>query len=322
MTRGLPVITVNVFPGGFNWPIFVGQDKDFFAAHGMTVALQGTPDSVTQMTDFSAGKFDIVMTAVDNIVAYVEGQGQAPIGPQPDFFAFMGVDTGFLSLVVASGIKTIEDLRGKILSVDAMTTGYAFVLYEIMRRAGLDYDTGDYKLVSAGGMAQRWKSLSEGRHQATLLSAPYDLMAQESGFNVLVRAADVIGPYQGNVGAARKSWAVRNTGKITGYIRAYREALTWLCMPAHQSEAIDILQVHSPLLSPGIAAESYAELLSPSFGFFPDCQIDPHGVARVLELRARHGRPRVKLGPVERYYDDCYWRAAFAARTLDPSADP
>jgi ABC-type nitrate/sulfonate/bicarbonate transport system substrate-binding protein len=195
MTRGLPVVTVNAFPGGFNWPIFVGQDKGLFAAHGMIVDLQATPDSVTQMTDFAAGKFDIAMTAVDNIIAYVEGEGPAPIGPQPDFFAFMGVDTGFLSLVAAPGIKTIEDLRGKTLSVDAMTTGYAFVLYEIMRRAGLDMRTNDYVLVSAGGMAQRWKGLSEGRHQATLLSAPYGLMAQDSGFNVLARAVDLIGPY-------------------------------------------------------------------------------------------------------------------------------
>ncbi|MDB5640188.1 MAG: hypothetical protein JWP51_5096, partial [Bradyrhizobium sp.] len=77
----LPTVTVNVFPGGFNWGLYVGQDKGFFAQHGITVQMQGTPNSVTQMTDFAEGKFDIAMTAVDNIVAYVEGQGEAPIGP-------------------------------------------------------------------------------------------------------------------------------------------------------------------------------------------------------------------------------------------------
>ena len=45
------------------------------------------------MTGLSEGKFDIAMTAVDNVVAYVEGQGEAPIGPQQEFFAFMGSDT-------------------------------------------------------------------------------------------------------------------------------------------------------------------------------------------------------------------------------------
>ena len=72
-----PKITVNVFPGGFNWGVYVGQDKGFFAAHGISVEVQDTPNSVTQMTDFSQAKFDIAMTAIDNIVAYAEGQGEA-----------------------------------------------------------------------------------------------------------------------------------------------------------------------------------------------------------------------------------------------------
>ena len=203
----LPVVSVNVFPGGFNWGVYVGQDKGFFAEGGIAVEIQGTPNSVTQMTDFSQGKFDIAMTAVDNIVAYVEGQGEAPIGPQGDFTAVMGSDNSFLSLVAAPAISKIEDLKGKTVSVDAMTTGYAFVLYEILRRHGLDKDKGDYEIVRAGGMVQRWNALREGQHAATLLSAPYNIIAQNAGFRELVKATDVIGPYQGNVAAVRRPWA-------------------------------------------------------------------------------------------------------------------
>src|SRR5579864_6529075 len=162
MLNDLPIVRVNVFPGGFNWGVYVGQDKGFFTDAGILVEVQGTPNSVTQMTDFSQGNFDIAMTAVDNIVAYVEGQGEAPIGPQGDFVAVMGSDSGFLSLVASPSITKIEDLVGKTVSVDAMTTGYAFVLYDIMRRHGLnkdgldknglDKDKGDYEIVRAGGM--------------------------------------------------------------------------------------------------------------------------------------------------------------------------
>src|ERR1700704_367474 len=110
-------VTVNVFPGGFNWPSYVAADKGFFAHHGIQVALEGTTGSVAQMTGLSQGRFDIAMTALDNIVAYVEGEGEAPIGPQPDFVAVMGSDSSFLSLVVAPAIRTYSDLRGKTLSV-------------------------------------------------------------------------------------------------------------------------------------------------------------------------------------------------------------
>ena len=115
-------VTVNVFQGGFNWPSFVGQKKGFFERNGIVVTLQATPNSVAQMTGLAEGKFDIAVTAFDNIVAYVEGQGEAPIGAQPEFFAFMGSDNGFLSLVTAPEIKKFADLKGKTLSVDGRTT--------------------------------------------------------------------------------------------------------------------------------------------------------------------------------------------------------
>jgi ABC-type nitrate/sulfonate/bicarbonate transport system substrate-binding protein len=162
-------LTLNVFPGGFNWPSFVALDKGFFAANGLEVMLQSTPNSAAQMTGLANGAFDVAMTAVDNIVAYVEGRGEAPIGPQPDFFAFMGSDNGFLSLVASPEIKHIDDLKGKTLSVDARTTGYAFVLLDMLRRGGLA--ASDYQIVKVGGMVQRWDALREGKQDAPIVGA-------------------------------------------------------------------------------------------------------------------------------------------------------
>ena len=308
MLKELPTVRVNVFPGGFNWGVYVGQDKGFFTEAGILVEVQGTPNSVTQMTDFSEGKFEIAMTAVDNVVAYVEGQGEAPIGPQGDFMAVMGSDSGFLSLVASPSMSKIEDLAGKTLSVDAMTTGYAFVLYEIMRRHGLnkdglDKDKGDYEIVRAGGMVQRWNALREGQHSATLLSAPYNIIAQNAGFRELVKATDVIGPYQGNVAAVRRPWARDNRGKIEAYIRAYRRSIAWLYEPANRTEAIAILRHHLPEMPEVIAEASYGELLDPARGFFRACEINPAGLDCVLDLRSRYGLPPKQLNEPTKYCD-------------------
>jgi ABC-type nitrate/sulfonate/bicarbonate transport system substrate-binding protein len=306
----LPVVTVNVFPGGFNWGVYVGQDKGFFVQHGITVEMHGTPNSVTQMTDFAQGKFDIAMTAVDNIVAYVEGQGEAPIGPQPDFMAVMGSDSGFLSLVTSPAIKSIAELAGKTLSVDAMTTGYAFVLYEIMRRNGLDKDRGDYEIVRAGGMVQRWNALREGRHAATLLSAPYNIVAKNEGFTEVVKATDIIGAYQGNVAAVRRPWATQNRSNVVAYINGYRRSIAWLYEPYNRIEAIDILRRHLPQMPPDIAEASHAELLDSARGFFRTGDIDRAGLASVLELRSRYGRPSRLLNDPAKYCDLSYGEEA------------
>jgi ABC-type nitrate/sulfonate/bicarbonate transport system substrate-binding protein len=298
-----PVVTVNVFPGGFNWGLYVGQDKGFFARHGIAVEVQGTPNSVTQMSDFAQGKFDIAMTAVDNIVAYVEGQGEAPIGPQPDFMAFMGSDSGFLSLVTSPAIRNISDLKGKTLSVDAMTTGYAFVLYEIMRKNGLDKDKGDYHIVRAGGMVQRWNALREARHDATLLSAPYNIIAKNEGFTELLKATEIIGAYQGNVAAARRPWARQNRSKVAGYVRGYRDSIAWLDQRSNRNEAIEILRRHLPQMPQAVAEASHTELLDPINGFFRRGDIDPAGLHCVLDLRSRYGSPAKLLSDPGRYCD-------------------
>ena len=298
---GLVTLRVNVFPGGFNWPIYVGQDKGGFARQGIAVTVLDTPNSIAQMTEFAEGQFDIAMTAVDNIVAYVVGQGQAPIGPQPEFSAFMGVDSGFLSLVAAPDVKSIADLRGRTLSVDAMTTGYAFVLYDIMRRHGLDKDKGDYEVVSAGGMIQRWNGLQEGKHAATMLSAPYNIIATRAGLNELAKAVDVIGPYQGNVAAARRAWIAENRSVVSGYVSSFKESVAWLYRPDNRVEAIDILRRHLPLMTQDIAEASYRELLDPLRGFFRDCQFDETGFETVLALRGRYGLPFVELGDKSRF---------------------
>ncbi len=148
-------VNLIVFPGGFNWPVWVAQEKGLFAKNGIEVRITPTPSSVFQLTNLIDGKFDIAMTAIDNLIAYREGQGEVP-KPGPDLFAFMGGDNGFLRLVTVPEVKSFGDLRGKTLSVDALTTGYAFVLLEILERNGLQKDR-DYTTAAAGGVLQRFQ---------------------------------------------------------------------------------------------------------------------------------------------------------------------
>src|SRR5262249_9641714 len=75
-------LEVIVFAGGFNWPIWVAQDKGYFRDNGVEVNLTPTPGSVFQMVNLIDGKFDIAMTAIDNLIAYREGEGEDPkVGP-------------------------------------------------------------------------------------------------------------------------------------------------------------------------------------------------------------------------------------------------
>jgi len=302
--------TVNliVFPGGFNWPIWVAQEKGLFAKNGLDVKVTPTPSSVFQLTNLIGGKFDIAMTAIDNLIAYREGQGEEPV-PGPDLFAFMGGDNGFLRLVAVPEAKTYADLKGKTVSVDARTTGYAFVLFEMLERGGLRLDQ-DYKVERAGGVLQRFQALMEKKHAATLLLSPFELQAEAKGFNRLGNATDVLGAYQGLVGGARKSWADANRDAVVGYIRAFSEAVDWLYDPRNKDEAIAIFRKNLPNVPAQSVHAAYGVLLSPREGFQKKTHIDMEGVRTVLRLRSKYAEPRKLLTDPAKYYDDSFYRAA------------
>ena len=307
VAQNLEPVSVIVFPGGFNWPIWVAQEKGYFAEGGIEVKLTPTPNSVFQLTNLIEGKFDIGVTAIDNVIAYMEGQGEVPVSTQPDLFVFMGGDNGLLSLAVLPEIKTFQDLKGKTLSVDAMTTGYAFVLFDLLKRNGLK--TGDYNVVKAGGVLARWEALKERKHDGTMLLTPFDLLAKANGLNILQYAIDVYGQYQGLSGATRRSWAAANPKKLEAYIRGYREGLAWLYDPKNKDEAIAILRKNLPQLSEGLAGQIYSVLINPK-GFAPDGALDIEGVRRVLALRSEYGEPKKTLTDPMRYYDPKYYEAA------------
>jgi ABC-type nitrate/sulfonate/bicarbonate transport system substrate-binding protein len=111
--QSLQAVSVIVFPGGFNWPIWVAQEHGYFAKNGVEVTLTDTPNSVFQLTNLMDGKFDIAVTAIDNVIAYVEGQGEVPVARPPDLFAFMGGDNGLLSLTSIPEVKSYADLKGR-----------------------------------------------------------------------------------------------------------------------------------------------------------------------------------------------------------------
>src|SRR5713101_4803994 len=302
------IVNVIVFPGGFNWPIWVAQEKGLFAKNGLEVKITPTPSSEFQLTNLIDGKFDIAMTAIDNLIAYREGQGEVPkLGP--DLFAFMGGDNGFLRLVTVPEVRNYRELHGKALSVDALTTGYAFVLFEILARNRMQKDR-DYTVVTAGGVLQRFQALMEKKHAGTLLLSPFEVQAEAKGFHRLANAIDVLGRYQGLVGGARKSWAEQNRDAVVGYIRAFSDAVDWLYDSRNREEAIAIFLKNLSSANAQAAQTAYGILLGSTEGFQRKAKIDMEGVKTVLALRSKYGQPRKSLSDPSPYYDPSFYDAS------------
>ena len=243
---------VVVFPGGFNLPAWAAERQGFFQQNGVSVELTLTPSSTFQMQGLAEGRFDIAMTAFDNVVAYQEGQGEAKIPDNPDMFAFMGSDNGFLSVLGGKGVKSFADLKGKKLSVDAMTTGFAFVLRELLAKNGIA--ESDVTFERAGGVVERFQALMKGAHAATMVLTPFDLIGAAQGCTQLARAGEHLGAYLGVVGAARRSWAKENEKALAGFVRAYRDGVAFLYENRQIAEALLVANMRA--MTPELARRS------------------------------------------------------------------
>jgi ABC-type nitrate/sulfonate/bicarbonate transport system substrate-binding protein len=295
-------ISVVSFPSPHDWPIWIAQELGYFSRNGITVSLTPTPDSKFQLAGLIEGNFDIAMTGIDNVIAYTEGQGEVRTQQNPDLFAFMGASNkGFLRLVTSPEIKKYADLKGKQLSVDAQTTGYSFVLRELLKEGGLG--AADVEFVSVGGLRQRYQTLVEHKYAGTLLISPLHAAAQQNGFNVLANVEDVLGHYQASVGAARRDWAKNNHVQLVGYIRAYMQAIEWLRNPKNKAEAIAILSKNMPNLSGAMVGQTYEMLLVQQDGLDPRAELDISGIETVLALRSEYGKPQKTLSNAGKYYD-------------------
>jgi ABC-type nitrate/sulfonate/bicarbonate transport system substrate-binding protein len=298
-------LRVIAFAGASNLPVWHGQQAGLFARHGVEVALAFTPNSVQLARDMMAGTHDLALTSIDNVIAYNEGQGEAELPAPADFVALAGVDDGLLSVMAAPGIQRIEDLAGRTVSVDAMTTGFAFVLREILGRANVQAN-----FVRVGGGAQRLAALLAGQQDATLLNAPLDLVAEAQGFRRLVRATDVIGPYQGIVAMARRGTADAQADAIVGFLRGFRDSV--LALDADRAAAAALLRARSQGMTEPAAARAVEVLLHPERGIRRDLSISTEGVTTVLRLRSAYAQPPRPLTDPARYMDDRLRQRALA----------
>ncbi len=276
-------LRVNGFGGASELPGYVAQDRGFFAKEGLDVEFGVTRGSVEQFEDMMSGKYEIASTLLDNIVAYAEGQGEAKLPEPSDIVGFIGTHRGLTSLVTKPEIKTIADIKGRLMGVDSASSGYSFVLFRILENNGLVLDR-DYKILAVGGGRARTDNLIAGKIDGALLSAPADQFAKGKGNNILADAAASLGGYQGGVYAARRAWAKDHDKELVAFSKAIIASTKFIF--EDKAGTIEVLRKRLPTVTEADAEVVYAALTGGPGGLDREARIDPAGVKTLLDLRS------------------------------------
>lgn len=297
-------LNVKVFPGAQNLPLWVGLEKMFFTNAGLNLNVAYTANSDELRSDLANGKIDIAHAAVDNSVAIQQMTGKPSI-------ILMGGDSSMNQLIVQPEIKTADDMRGKILIVDAPNTAYALQAMKALSLAGVK--PGEYSLKVIGGTGIRFKAMQSNKeYSASTLNPPFSVQALDLKMNSLGWLVDLVGPYQASGMFAMKPFIDANGQTIEKYIAAWIRSLRWALDQNHKEEVLSLLQKRLNLDLATIE-KSYAILTNPRIGLAIDAQFSMPGFQNLLEIRQEFEKT-APLSP-NQFFDLSHYKSALASLT-------
>jgi len=144
-------------------------------------------------------------------------------------------------MVASDGVERMEDLRGKKVAVDKLTSHSGLNVWLFLRQEGLDVDKGEVELVAVSGPTEeRWKRVLKGEFAATFVGIPHDMRAARAGARVMqVRPMPMI---RGVTLTTTMSFVNTHEDEIRRLIRGLVDAIHFFL--AKKGETLEILKRH------------------------------------------------------------------------------
>lgn len=276
----------------------VAHHLGLLRAAGLALEIERARGSRHQIDRLLAGDLDLVHTNPDNVMKY-RGKGRT------DLFIFLTADTGAgQTLLVGQDVQSWVDLRGRQVGVDAADSGYALVLYEMLRRQGIPRDT--YEAVPLGSTAFRLEGLRGGEIAGCLVNHNHEDGAVKEGFKVLTDIATEFPGYPGSAMATTRASSEGNGPLLDAYVAVWLEAAAWIRHDANTEKLVAILSAEHEC-DHNDAMAMLALQRAAQFADVPDAAQTARMLAVVADLRQQWAGT-----VVDGYFDDSYMQAAAA----------
>lgn len=172
---------INVLTGGTSgvyYPIGVAISQLYNQIDGAKPSVQATKASVENLNLLQAGRGELAFALGDSVADAWNGVEDAGFkAPLERLRAIAGTYSNYIQVVASeeSGIKTLEDLKGKRISVGAPKSGTELNARAIFAAAGLSYD--DMRRVEFLPYAESVELIKNRQLDATLQSSGLGMAA-------------------------------------------------------------------------------------------------------------------------------------------------
>jgi len=201
--------------GGVMAPIWVAQEGGYFTKHGVNVDLKYLA-ATSAVQALVAGGEEVGLVGNQGVDAKLEGAEL--------IYVASGLPTFVFQMYARPEIKTVADLKGKIVAVTqpAASTDYASRI--VLRKNGLEPDK-DVKIMYAQDTNNVLNSLTVGNVAAGILSAPLSIKAKATGSKMLVNITDLKIPFLFTGMLSSPKLVKEKNEALTRFLRAYIEAM-------------------------------------------------------------------------------------------------
>jgi ABC-type nitrate/sulfonate/bicarbonate transport system substrate-binding protein len=254
------------------WPSAVAIEKGFFAAAGIQPDIAYAQSNANVIQQVAAGSANVSTNSglVDPVRAIEKGAPLALIR--------LEVQKPPYSLLAKPGIKTIADLKGKVISVGGPKDITRIFVEQMLKPNGVK--PGEFDMVFAGATSARFSALQAGAADAAILTPPFNFHAQSVGFNLLAHAMQYLDmPFAGM--SVNTNWAVTHRDAVAKVIAVYDRSIGWLYDPNNRDEAVQILMKVSKLKQ-AEGEQAYDFLIKGQF-FEPTGKVSRAKLGRLLD---------------------------------------
>ncbi len=233
--RAADTVTIGTVgsPSANLWPLFIGLDKGFYSAENLKADVIYIQSSASVIQQLSAGSLDMTMSTgiVDPLRAIDQGAALA--------LARFEVQVPPYALLAKSSIKSLKDLKGKVISVGGPKDITRLYVDRMLAPQGLK--SGDYDYVYAGATTARAQALLGGAVDAAILLPPSNFQIQNQGYNDLGLAMQYAPDLAFSATVVNKAWAARSADVLKRVLAAQSKSIEYLYDPKNRAEVVNIL---------------------------------------------------------------------------------
>jgi NitT/TauT family transport system substrate-binding protein len=228
-TRDLERVRAGYSVGGLiPFPVVVAKENKIFEQLGLNLELINIPPTLA-VTALVSGDLQYVVFAGTTLNAAVRGL--------PVKLVMVYNDRPLFSLMSRPEIRSLKDLKGKVLGVASLTSGESFLSRRLLKEAGIDAER-EMVLRVIGNTPDRLIALRTGVVDATTLTVPVDIQAESFGLRRLAFMGEVLESISGGVGVAER-WIQQRPDQIkkviSGVFKGMAHART------HRQESIALV---------------------------------------------------------------------------------